>query len=178
MSTSVADFFDRNNHYTSPPLTDEMVTAAERTLGYSLPASYVRLLRVKNGGVPRRQCFPTAGTYSGDNHVRMTVLFGVGGMWGIDSEQFGSQKAIREAGFPEIGIIVGMTPTAGHDGIFLDYSACGPRGEPRVTHVDSEDGNSQVLAPDFDTFLRGLVDCRPYEEQFQRELDEFRKRSR
>jgi hypothetical protein len=105
------------------------------------------------------------------------VLFGVGGMWGVDSEQCGSRKLIREAGYPEIGIIVGMTPTAGHDGIFLDYSAGGPHGEPRVTHVDSEDGNSQVLAPDFETFRKGLVDCRPYEEQRQRELDEYRKRS-
>jgi hypothetical protein len=158
-------------------LTDEMVAAAERALGYTLPPPYIRLLRVKNGGVPRRQCFPTAGTGWADNHVRAVVVFGVGGMWGIDSEQFGSRQLVREAGYPEIGIIVGWTPTAGHDAIFLDYTACGPRGEPRVTHVDAESGDSKILATDFDTFLRGLVDCRPYEEQRQRELNEFRKRS-
>jgi len=178
MPTPFAGFFDANDHYTSPPLTDAMVAAAERTLGYALPAAYRNLLKMKNGGVPRRQCFPTAGTYWGDNHVRVVVIFGVGGMWGIDSEQFGSRKLIREAGYPEIGIIVGMTPTAGHDGIFLDYSACGPRGEPRVTHVDSESGDSQILAPDFETFLSGLVDCRPYDQEQQRAMEEFRKRSR
>ena len=46
----------------------------------------------------------------------------------------------------------------------LDYSVCGPRGEPRVVHVDPEDEVSAVLATNFEEFLRGLVDCRPYEE--------------
>ena len=82
---------------------------------------------------------------------------------------------IKQAGLPEIGIVVCWTPAAGHDAIMLDYSACGPGGEPRVVHVDPEDDMSSVLAPDFETFLRGLVDCRPYDEARTRELDEFRR---
>jgi hypothetical protein len=31
----------------------------------------------------------------------------------------------------------------------LDYSECGPRGEPRVAYVDAESGESEVLAPTF-----------------------------
>jgi hypothetical protein len=60
----------------------------------------------------------------------------------------------------------------------LDYSACGPRGEPRVVHVAAESGEAEVLAPTFEAFARGLVDCRPYEEQRQQALAESRGGSR
>ena len=172
-----ADFFDASTYYTSPPLTDAMVASAERVLGYRLPASYLQLLRVKNGGVPRRQCFPTEGTHWSDNHVRLVTLFGIGGRWGIDSEECGSRNAIEQAGLPEIGIAIGMTPTAGHDAVMLDYSVCGPQGEPRVVFADPEDDLTTVLTPDFETFLRALVDCRPYDEARDRELEEYRRRS-
>jgi hypothetical protein len=86
---------------------------------------------------------------------------------------------ILQGGFPDIGIFIGWTPTAGHDGIFLDYRACGAGGEPRVTYLDAEadETDSQILAPNFAAFLNGLVDCRPYEEQRQRAMEEFRRRS-
>jgi len=171
-----SDFFDASTCYTGPPLTDAMVASAERALGYALPPSYLRLLRVKNGGVPRRQCYPTGGTHWSDNHVRVTTVFGVGDLWGIDSGQFGTRHMIEQAGLPEIGIVVGMTPTAGHDAIMLDYSVCGPRGEPRVVHVEPEDEVTTVLAPTFEEFVRALVDCRLYDEARDRELEERRRR--
>jgi hypothetical protein len=171
-----SDFFDASTHYTGPPLTDAMVASAERALGYALPASYLQLLRAKNGGVPRRQCYPTSGTHWSNNHVRVVTIFGIGGLWGIDSEQFGTRHLISQAGLPEIGIVVGWTPAAGHDAVMLDYSACGPRGEPRVVHVDPEDDASAVLASDLAEFLRGLVDCRPYDEASERALEEHRRR--
>ena len=59
----------------------------------------------------------------------------------------------------------------------LDYSVCGLRGEPRVVHVEPEDDTSAVLATDFAQFLRGLVDCRPYDEARERALEEHRRRS-
>ncbi len=94
-----SDFFDASTHYTGPPLTDAMVVSAERTLGYALPASYLQLLRVKNGGRPRRQCYPTAGTHWTNNHVRVLTVFGIGGRWGIDSEQCGTRHLIAQAAF-------------------------------------------------------------------------------
>ena len=173
------DFFAASDEYTGPPLTDAMVATAEAVLGYKLPVAYLQLLRVKNGGVPKRQCYPTGGTSWSDNHVRVTAICGIGGQWGIDSEQYGSRHTIEQAGFPDVGVFVGWTPTAGHDGIFLDYRECGPGGEPCVMYLDAEGGEeeSQVLAPDFATFLQGLVDCRPYEEQRQRAMEDFRRRS-
>lgn len=42
--------------------------------------------------------------------------------------------------------------------VMLDYRKCGPRGEPAVVHVDQEmDYRVTKLAPDFATFVRGLV---------------------
>lgn len=172
-----ADFFDASNYYTGPPLTDGLVAAVERTLGYTLPASYLRLLLVKNGGCPKLQCHPTGGTGWSDNHVRVIAIFGIGGRWGIDSPEFGTRRMIEQAGFPEIGVIVGWTPTAGHDAIMLDYRAGGPQGEPQVSHVDAESADCTILAPNFEAFLNGLVDCRPYEEQRERALAEHRRRS-
>jgi hypothetical protein len=173
-----SDFFDDSTHYTGPPLTDAMVDAAERALGYALPASYLRLLRAKNGGRPRHRCFPTGGDLLPENVVRLETLFGIGGRWGIDSGPLGSRRLIEEGGFPEIGVIVCMTPTAGHDAVMLDYRECGPRGEPRVVYADSEDGLTILLAPDFGAFLGGLVDCRPYDEARDRSIEEGRRRAR
>ncbi len=65
------DFFDDSEYYTGPPLTDAMVAEAEAKLGYQLPQAFLELLRIKNGGSPRRQCHPTSGTSWSDNHVRM-----------------------------------------------------------------------------------------------------------
>lgn len=171
------DFFDGSEYYTGPPLTEAMVADVERSFGYVLPESYLRLLRVKNGGAPKRQCHPTGGTHWSDNHVRVMSVVGIGGRWGIDSQEFGTRRMIQQAGFPEIGIMVGWTPTAGHDAVMLDYSECGPRGEPRVILIDAESGESEVLAPTFEAFLLGLVDCRPYEEECERGMEEFRRQS-
>ena len=42
--------------------------------------------------------------------------------------------------------------------ICLDYSKCGPKGEPQVSHVDQEgDFEVTVLAPTFADFIAGLV---------------------
>ena len=51
------DFFSDDDHYTGPPLTEEMVTKAQQTLGYLLPATYLDLIRGTNGGCPVRCCF-------------------------------------------------------------------------------------------------------------------------
>jgi hypothetical protein len=91
-------------------------------------------------------------------------------------KQFGTRHAIAQAGLPEIGIVVGSTPAAGHDAIMFDYGVCGPRGEPRVVHVEPEDNASTVLTSDFASFLRGLMDCRPYDEACERALEEQRRR--
>jgi hypothetical protein len=143
-----------------------MIRAAEDSLGYKLPKAYLRLIRARNGGTPRRCCFRTQGPTSwAADHIQVVGIRGIGGRWGIDSEDLGSQYMIQEWGYPDVGIVVGETPSAGHDTVMLDYSECGPEGEPRVIHVETECDEPQilVLAPDFDTFVRGLVDCAEFD---------------
>ena len=161
------DFWDdTDSDRTGPPLTPESVRDAETALGYKLPESYLQLLRVRNGGFPRRCCFPTAVRTSwAEDHIQITTLFGVGFEQGIDGE-FESRYMIGEWGYPDVGIVIADTPSAGHDAVMLDYSECGPRGEPRVIHVETEGGDPVVLvlAPDFELFARGPVDCSRYDD--------------
>jgi hypothetical protein len=70
-----------------------------------------------------------------------------------------------EWGYPDWGIGIADTPTAGHEQIMLDYRECGPTGEPRVVYVDQEADYAVVaVAPDFASFLRGLISEDQFEE--------------
>jgi hypothetical protein len=51
-------FWSDSEYFTNPKrITDEMILGAESQLGYSLPKSYIRLLKSKNGGTPLNVCF-------------------------------------------------------------------------------------------------------------------------
>lgn len=149
-----------------PPLAPGAARAAESALGYRLPESYLRLLRARNGGTPRHRCFPAASLPAWANdHVRIACLLGIGTEGGIDGRR-GSEHLIRKWGYPDVGIVIAETPSAGYDAVMLDYSECGPRGEPRVIHVEVSAAGPAVtvLAPNFESFARGLVDCSRYAE--------------
>lgn len=166
-TTITIDWFDESDYFTGPPLTDDMIQTAEAVLGYQLPPAYVNLLRVKNGGCPKHNCCPTQEpTGWADDHVEIDDICGLGGSHGVDSE-FGSRYMIGEWGYPDVGVVIGYTPSAGPEAIILDYSLCGRQGEPRVIYanVETADGEADivVLAPDFATFLRSLVDRSAFE---------------
>ena len=69
---------------------------------------------------------------------------------------------ISEWGYPPIGVVIFDTPSGGHDTVMLDYSVCGPRGEPRVVYVD-EDRSVTLMADCFSEFVGKLVDCSTFE---------------
>lgn len=149
--------FDDSDYYTCPPLTDDAVRAAEANLGRKLPESYLRLVRTKNGGMPKRSCFPTPYRTSwARDHIAIRAILGIGGDSGIDSELLGSHNLIREWGYPNVGVVICDTPSGGHDTVMLDYTVEGD--EPAVVYVD-EDRVARPLAPSFEAFLSGLVDC-------------------
>lgn len=147
-------FSDGPSH--CPPITSDVVTQAEKTLGYKLPQSYVDVLHEKNGGYLARSAFPTdRPTNWANNHVSCDVLMGVGCEDGIDGET-GSQYLIEEWEYPDTGVVISSD---GHTAFMLDYSVCGPQGEPSVIYVDT-DPEMEVftLAPTFAAFLSGLVE--------------------
>lgn len=165
------DFWDDDAYalaeYVGSAATDEAIAEAETALGYTLPPSYVWLMKRHNGGVPFNCAFPsTEPTSWADDHVAIS------GIMGVDPErryslcgELGSAFMIGEWGYPEIGVAICDCPSAGHDMIFLDYRFCGPGGEPEVVHVDQEDDyRITFLADDFETFVRGLRPAAEFEE--------------
>jgi hypothetical protein len=145
--------------YTEPWPSNELVARAEADLGYRLPAFYVALMRVRNGGMPRNTRFPTTEATSwADDHIAITAICGIGYEKSISlCGNQGSQFMLEEWGYPAIGVVVADCPSAGHDLVMLDYRACGPQGEPTVVHVDQEDDyRITPLAPNFEAFVRGL----------------------
>lgn len=151
-------FFSPSSRSLGPVLTDEMVASAERRLGVRLPQAYVKLLAVCNGGPPKRKCYrtPRATSWAPD-HFQVQTLLGIGYDSGIDGN-FGSDYMIAEWGYPNIGVVVFDTPSAGPDTVMLDYSVHGPHAEPRVVYVD-DDGSALVVADTFSNFVSNLVDC-------------------
>ena len=155
--------FDEDDAYfTGPALTSEMVQGAEAFLGVRLPASYLELLGERNGGVPKLRCVMTPfATSWAQDHIKIDAILGIGGDSGIDSTGgLGSPDLIREWGYPDIGVVVCDTPSAGHDTVMLDYRSSGPRGEPAVAYID-EDRVPRLIAPTFAEFLTALTDCPP-----------------
>lgn len=156
------DWFTDSNYFSGPALTDDMIRSAESALGVKLPDAYLNLLRVKNGGTPRQNCFPThEPTGWAEDHIQIDVIHGLSGRNGIDAD-LGSRYMIEEWGYPDVGVVIGYTPSAGHEAVMLDYSQCGEQGEPRVIYVDTETADGEphivVLASDFAAFVRGFVD--------------------
>lgn len=155
--------FDQSDEseYVGQPVDAEMIRRAQGVLQVRLPKSYVDLVSVQNGGVLRNRCFPTEFPTSwAPDHVCVDVIWGVGGAYGVDVM---SPSMIAEWRYPEIGVVLGITPSAGHDTVMLDYSECGPLGEPSVSYVD-EDRVPRRIASSFSEFLHGLVSCRTYGE--------------
>jgi len=146
--------------YISDPPTDELIASVEEELGYKLPASYITLMKHQNGGIPRNTCFPTdEATSWAEDHIAITGISGIGRDKSSSlCGDLGSRFMMEEWGYPDIGIVICDCPSAGHDVVMLDYRYCGRDGEPEVIHVDQEDDYEiTFLAPDFETFIRGLV---------------------
>ncbi len=133
--------------------TDEMIELVERTLGYKLPASYIELMQTQNGGAPNLTTIFVEG-----QEFRIDQLLSIG-----ESKHesllgtFGSQFWIDDWDFPSIGIYFANTGNGGHSMFCLDYRQCGPSGEPQVSHIyQIEEFVITIVAPNFETFIRGL----------------------
>lgn len=141
--------FENETYYTGSELTDLMVAEVEESLGYKLPLSYLELLRVRNGGVPRRRCYRTEFETSwAPNYFEIAGILGIG-VRGIENSAY----MIREWGYPDIGIVFCDTPSAGHDTVMLDYRS--GSSEPAVAYIE-DDRLPRIVAPTFAEFLQRL----------------------
>ncbi len=140
--------------------SDKLIESVELELGYKLPASYIELMKMHNGGIPVNRRFPTTEANSwAEDHIAIEGILGIA----RDKDNslcgsLGSQFMIKEWGYPDIGVYICDCPSAGHDMVALDYRKCGKDGEPEVVHVDQESEYKIIfLAKDFETFIRGFI---------------------
>ena len=154
--------------YVGKTATNEDFEKVERELGCRLPESYKTLMRIQNGGELRKNTFqgPFRRSWS-------RGFFDVNYIYGVDSSsdyslcgKFGHKLWIEKWKYPNIGIAICGSVRGGHDMIFLDYSDCGPEGEPCVVNIDQEeDYEITYLADNFKDFIDGLFSDEEYEDE-------------
>lgn len=154
-------FWDNSDGYTDDYAgkapTDQEILDIEKETGYKFPKSYIQLIKHQNGGIPVNNVVTT------DN-----VCINLVGIYGIDKDKeysvcggSGTEFWLKEWGYPALGPVIADTISGGHDMVFLDYSECGPEGEPMVVLVDQEDDYSQeILANNFEEFIYKLESAR------------------
>jgi len=141
-----------------PPITGALIQQTEARLGRKLPSAYVDLLRERNGGYLERRCVRcNRATSWAPDHVCITSLLGVGYPDGIDGA-FGSEYLVREWSYPDIGVVLFATPSAGHDTLMLDYRNTVLGDNAPIVYVD-EDRSLLEVAPSFSELLLRLEPC-------------------
>jgi len=163
------DLFDRDSAEVTdsmiegPPLSDELVAAAEAILGLRLPRSYLALMKVCNGGALKAGlgCPTRVPTSWAPDHVSPREINGIPAVGEVDIDDpywcgdgiLMTRYMTREWGLPEHLVLL---TGDGHDWIALDYRASGPEGEPSVAWIDVEVGQELQLAPTFAAFVDSL----------------------
>jgi hypothetical protein len=76
-------FWDDNEYalrsYVDRPPSQALILSVEAELGYRLPASYVAVMRLHNGGMPRNTCCPSPNrTTWAEDHVAVHGIMGIG----------------------------------------------------------------------------------------------------
>lgn len=141
-----------SNYYENPPVTDDDIARAEAHFGKKLPAEYIDLIRVQNGGYTQELAFPTTTpTTWAEDHVPFEemggIVFGDVPMHSIMATDYMTE----EWELPPSQILLAGD---GHTWISLDYRD-GP--VPKVTWIDVEGEEELVLADSFGEFLAALV---------------------
>jgi hypothetical protein len=124
------------------------IKKAEEELGVILPTSYKKLMLEQNGGSIKLDTHPSpVPTVWGDDYVKLDALMGIGESGGIlESAYF-----IGEWGMPKDLVLLHGD---GHEWIALDYRE--RKENPPVIFIDNEAEQIVELAPDFETFVKGL----------------------
>lgn len=141
--------------YLQPTLNSIMIEQAQKHLGVALPAAYLDLLRLQNGGY-LRQCLP---------EIYHEVINGIGPHYpNLVSQYDGFCDVLEEISAhakPGEWLVADFRSLIPFDGdghwfLCLDYRSHGKSGEPQVTFVDIENEQEQVVATSFAAFLSAL----------------------
>ena len=143
---NIKELFEKDDHYTFPPFTEEILEKTEKEIGWKLPESYIALLKIINGGRINYDIFEESW---------LEAVYGVSLDEGGLVDMF--DNWINEWQYPNIGIPFGQTQSAGHDMYFMDFRSINKNGEPRIVHIDNEfDNEITVVADNLEDFLTKL----------------------
>ena len=130
--------------YMQPALTDAILADAEKLIGHKLPAEYIALLRIQNGGYIRY-------TIKETGH---SVIAGIGPYCpSITDDHDWSESEDWDLSFQLDGLI--PFDGDGHWHICFDYR--NQRVEPAITLIDIESDREQAIAKNFKEYLALLV---------------------
>ncbi|TMO04367.1 SMI1/KNR4 family protein [Pseudoalteromonas sp. S558] len=140
---------EENHADIDKPLTNDEIQNTLNNLGYTLPTLYIQLMKIQNGGYPQNTLIQLdeekRTNYSISEFIKLGSIAGE------------SEYMRNEWGYPYIGLYICNCPSAGHQLVALDYTECGPMGEPTVVHVDQEnDFKITILATNFELFISKL----------------------
>ena len=146
--------------YVDETPSDTLIASVETELGYKLPDSYIALMKQHNGGIPYATCFPIpAEEGEEETYVEITGFLNIGRKKMNSLCGTAGNKLFKEGWhYPDYGVYICDCPSAGFDLVFLDYRQCGPDGEPSVAYINMIDQEIVTMAPDFATFVQGLVE--------------------
>lgn len=144
-------------HFRGGKIKEEDIIRAEEEFGYKLPDSYIELLSSQNGGAP----FSNLCYYEENGKfmpVYLTAIYGVDPKleYSICGDS-GAKMIYNKLAYPNIGLPIAFTTKDDNAMIFLDYSECGSKGEPKVVLIEKgKDYKRTLLAENFETFIKSL----------------------
>lgn len=127
--------------YLQPPLTDKAIAAAEKSIGYKLPAEYLNLLRKQNGGYIRLSL----------PEIAHHLIAGIGPHF-PSLTKFDWEEVQEYVSFPLQGLV--PFDGDGHWHLCLDYRKISH--SPSVTYVDIECDRESSIAESFADYLAKL----------------------
>ncbi len=156
------DYFD---NYRLEDLTSEMIEAAEKKLKVKLPAAYVEMMKVQNGGELKLKKF--VHEIFEDGFIEIEYLYGIGQKNG---EGILIDSYIRK----EWGLSNKFVYIQGdsHNWIALDYRRY-TGDNPPVIYLDTDTKEKVKIAEDFTEFISRLTVLKERNEPFDFTEEEF-----
>jgi hypothetical protein len=151
------------------PFAETDLIEVQRALGIKLPAAYVELMKIWNGGYLRPSYeVPLKGNVPAElDYYLRDGFWGINSIAGIvtDSKSAHSIFDAAKLAHEEWGIPKKVIPIDGdgHTWVALDYRN---KPEPEVVFFATDEKQSFVLAGNFDDFIMRLI---PYDEVFDRD---------
>ena len=147
------DHYDKEEYECGDIESDDFIESIENDLGFKLPKSYIFLMKKHNGGILNKTC-----VYKKNREI-FNDLEGMFGLGRTKRHSIYEENKDR-FDFEENWISI-CSSNSGHSKIYLDYSICGPDGEPRVIAIDDEcydidNPDPWVLADNFEAFIESL----------------------